>query len=133
MEIYNNVSAMNAFANGMHISAHNVANVSTDDFASVGFNYGSNAAGQVEVQVKDPVPTQSMEPNPSLPLPGQSPLQDTPPGIINNTVELSREFTQQITAQNSFEANAAVIRTYDEMQRSLYEEVKGPSLISTVV
>ncbi len=139
MDVNNNLAAMNAFAQGMQISAHNVANVSTDNYSSQAFTYGAGSASQVEVQMKNsayaqnyaaPDQVSAQMANANAPVSAQSSLQDTPPAIINNTVELSREFTQQISTQNAFEANAAVIRTQDQMMSTLNEQVNGPAIVS---
>ncbi len=127
---YDNLSAMNAFADGMAVSAHNIANISTPNYTSVQYNYGAGPANNVELQV-DPNPAQIVSPNQSAPPPiTQSPLIYETYGMANNTVDLAREFTVQIATEHAFEANAIAISTREEMEQSLYNQIYGPPLVS---
>ncbi len=128
--VYDNVSAMNAFADGMATSAHNIANISTSNFSAWDYHYGAGAAGNVVLHV-DPNPAQITTPYETPPpLATQSPLIDESQYRPYNTVDLAREFTNHIATQNAFEANAIAIRTRDDMEKNLYNQVHGPTLVS---
>ncbi len=126
--VYDNLSALNAFSNGMAVSAHNIANVSTPNFTSWEYHYGAGPGGTVQLQVN----------NSPIRLDNADALNPLPPtfnesetiGMANNTVDLATEFTHQISTQNAFEANAIAIRSRDEMYDSLYHQTYGPGLIS---
>ncbi len=128
--MYDNLSAMNAFAGGMATSAHNIANISTSNFNAWDYHYGAGAASNVQLQV-DPTPTQIANPNHVPPPPPmQNPVVDEAQGLTTNTVDLAREFTNQIYAERAFETNAIAITTRSEMEQTLYNQVHGPSMIS---
>ncbi len=124
--VYDNLSALNAFSNGMAVSAHNIANLSTANFTSWDYHYSEGPVGNVELQVNYPL-EQTDNADALNPLP---PTFDDYTGLAYNNVDLAREFTGQIATEHAFAANAVVIRTRDEMAESLYNQVHGPGLVS---
>ena len=87
-----NATAMTAMSNWMNNSAHNVANVNTDNY---------KATQTTITNQNDAVVEQSSQ--------------------TNNSTELATEFTDQITIDKSFKANADVIKTQNEMLGSLLD------------
>lgn len=87
-----NATAMTAMSNWMNNSAHNVANVNTDNY---------KATQTTITNQNDAVVAQSSQ--------------------TNNSTELATEFTDQITIDKSFKANADVIKTQNEMLGSLLD------------
>ncbi len=126
--VYDNLSALNAFSNGMAVSAHNIANVNTPNFTGWEYHYGAGPGGTVQLQV-DNNPIRLDNADALNPLPPTFYENETI-GMANNTVDLATEFTKQISTQNAFEANAVAIRTRDEMDDSLYNQVYGPGIVS---
>lgn len=87
-----NATAMTAMSNWMNNSAHNVANVNTDNY---------KATQTTITNQNDAVVAQSSQ--------------------TNNSTDLSTEFTDQIAIDKSFKANADVIKTQNEMLGSLLD------------
>ena len=87
-----NATAMTAMSNWMNNSAHNVANVNTDNY---------KATQTTITNQNDAVVEQSSQ--------------------TNNSTELATELTDQITIDKSFKANADVIKTQNEMLGSLLD------------
>ncbi len=128
--MHDNLSAMNAFAGGIATSAHNLANISTNNFNAWEYHYGAGSANTVELQVNH-TPFESAHAYNVAPPPAvQNPLMDEGQGFVTNTVDIAREFSNQIFAQRAFETNAIAITTRAEMEQTLYDQVHGPSMIS---
>lgn len=87
-----NATAMTAMSNWMNNSAHNVANVNTDNY---------NATQTTITNQNDAVVAQSSQ--------------------TNKSTELATELTDQIAIDKSFKANADVIKTQNEMLGSLLD------------
>ncbi len=86
------LSGLNAFRTKLQTTAHNIANMATEDYKPLeaGINQGEN--GQVEVKV-----TQSEE---------------------ASYVDISKEAVDMMQAKHGFKANLAVIKAADEMDES---------------
>lgn len=121
-----NLSALTAYGQGVNITAHNIANMSTQGFDAWSFSYGAGPTGTpqgtVEVQV---TPAHSGLPEGF----GQDrvTLVGTPAGAefvpqseasfvapFSNTVDVGREMVNLMVAQRGFEANVATIATRAE-------------------
>lgn len=87
-----NATAMTAMSNWMNNSAQNVANVNTEKY---------NATQTTITNQDNAVVAQSSK--------------------STNGTDLATEFTDQITLDKSFEANADTIKTQDEMLGSLLD------------
>lgn len=110
INLYPNVSALNAFSVGMHGTAYNIANVNTDKFQPVAVHYQSGKPADLGVQpVVTRPPSESAAPAPC------NELEASWAKVPQSNVELSREFTNMIINQRGFEANAVTIRTGDEI------------------
>lgn len=117
-----NVSALNAFSNGVAYTAHNVANVNTDTYQSRNFAYGAGPAGTVELQETPSSvrPKEMSGAGESLAQPPSAPVVEANrdsisgydawnTGPIYNNVSIERQMVNLIAAQNGFEANAVTI------------------------
>ena len=118
-------SALNAFSWGTAVTAHNVANVSTAGFEPRRAVYSSNANNQgvsFEAALKDAGSAISQNPdwtaaNAVYDVTSGLPLEASSP----SGTDLSREFTQMITTQHAYEANAQVVRASDVMLGTLLD------------
>ena len=118
-------SALNAFSWGTAVTAHNVANVSTAGFEPRRAVYSSNANDQgvsFEAVLKDAGSSigQSSDwtaANAVYDVTSGLPLEASSP----SGTDLSREFTQMITTQHAYEANAQVVRASDVMLGTLLD------------
>ncbi len=123
--MYDNISAMQAFADGTAITAHNIANISTDAYTSIQYTYASAPTNTVAVQVTstDLFPVQSTVP-----------VQEDTVSLSflhTNNVEIASEFTQQISTQYAFAANAVTIVAHDELLRDTVQMGEyGGTLVS---
>lgn len=87
-----NANAMMSLGNWMNTSAHNVANVNTENY-NASQTTMTNDNGSVVAQTRQ----------------------------TQNRTDLAKEFTDQITVEKSFEANAVSIKANDEMIGSLLD------------
>lgn len=87
-----NANAMMSLGNWMNTSAHNVANVNTENY-NASQTTMTNDNGSVVAQTRQ----------------------------MQNRTDLAKEFTDQITVEKSFEANAVSIKANDEMIGSLLD------------
>ncbi len=126
--VYDNLSALNAFSNGMAVSAHNIANINTSNFTSWEYHYGAGPGSTVQLQI-NPSSIRTDNADALNPLPPTF-TESQNLGLVNNNVDLAREFTGQITTEHAFAANAVAIRTQEEMSDSLYNQVYGPGIVS---
>ena len=106
------VSALQAYGTRMGVSAHNVANVNTDEFKKSRALLTEGDNGGVKVSISR-VNTRN------------SPVGGSRDGGMvmkepSNT-DLAEEFTQQIITQRGFEANTKTIKTQDEMLGSVID------------
>lgn len=117
--MYDNLSALNAYGDGLNIIAHNIANMNTAGYEARTFAYGAGPADTVEVQVSPPnsgLPegvgqdrvTLSMELGPEARDMGVAPP-------FTNTVDLARETVNMMVAGRGFEANVAAITARAEL------------------
>ena len=89
MDMFNtSSSAVRAYTRGLMVSAHNVANVATDDFQPQRANYSSSPEGGVVVDVET--------------------LRDT------EGTDLVEESVNMISSERAIEANLAVMRNSDK-------------------
>jgi len=90
-------------------SAHNVANLSTDGFSKQNTSHKAQQAGGVSTQV-DTVALSDQGKELSAQVDGPQ-----------NNVELAEEMVTQIESRENFKSNTRVIRTQDEMQKTLLD------------
>ena len=118
--MYDNLSALNAYGNGLNVVAHNLANMNTAGYEARSFAYGAGPAGTVEVQVAPPnagLPEgfgqDRVTLSGGLEASGQAGGRLTLP--YTNTVDVSREMVNMIVAQRGFEANTVAIAARADM------------------
>jgi flagellar basal-body rod protein FlgC len=96
-------SALRAYAVTMNVSAHNVANINTEGYSSQRASLSEARGGGVKVDsVHNPA----------------EPRQDAYVSGINN-VHYAKEAVEQIVSLRAFQANAASVRSADEMLGTL--------------
>jgi flagellar basal-body rod protein FlgC len=120
-----NVSAMRAFSIAQQVTAHNVANVNTEEFRAsrTTLEEVPNRGG---ARVQD-----IMETSGSAGLvPVDKPVANEAGELVQSRLmvqasntELAREMTNLMSNENAFAANAAVIRTRDDMIGGLINEL----------
>lgn len=100
---------------GMQVTAHNVANVSTDSFSPQRAVYATGAGGNgVVLDTVYSVDAAAIQGLPRDVSVAAYPFSGT---------ELSREMPQMIMTQRGFQANAATVRTADEMLGTIVDMV----------
>jgi flagellar hook protein FlgE len=102
-------SGLNANSVRQTVSAHNVANTNTDTFAKQNTSQQALASGGTSTRV-DTV-TLSTE---------AKAIAREINGAQNN-VDVAEETVSQIQSRENFKQNAAVVRTQDEMQKTLLD------------
>jgi flagellar hook protein FlgE len=99
MTLTNNVSSILAQQTLMDNSANNVANVNTDRFVPDSGVAQGGAGGSVEANLRS----------------------GTDSGSTTSQTDLSKEMTDQMAVEKTVDANAAAIRTQDQMYGSLLD------------
>lgn len=84
-------NALQAFGTSQQVTAHNVANLNTDEFEASRVMFQENANGGVTAAVAN----------------------------TKDTVDISREATNMLSNTQGFKANLAVLKTADEMTKQL--------------
>ncbi len=104
------LSALGAFGKKMDVSANNVANVDTEGFKKTQALLEDGDAGVVV--------TLSRVNTPGGPLPSQDGAGNT---RQSSNVDLAEEIVDQHISKSAYQANAATIKTEDEMLGSLFD------------
>jgi flagellar hook protein FlgE len=110
--INSNISALQAFSKQMSVSANNVANALSDDFKK---SRAINTEGENN-QVKTTI-TKIDTPGPLV----EDPTSETGELKELSNTDIATELVNQISIQHGFEANAKVIKSYDETMGSLID------------
>lgn len=113
--IQNNISALQAFAKKMQVSADNVANVYSDDFKKSRAVLSQGQNNQVTVEI-----TKVDTPGPLV----EDPQSTTGELKELSNTDLAEEFVQQIITEKGFSANAKTIKTYDEMLGTIVDIIE---------
>ncbi len=108
-----NISALNAFSRQIHTTANNIANVFSDEYKARR-TYNTQAPGQQTVT------THTTIDNSEGPLIDDPVKNDGSLKELSNT-DLAQEFTNQITAQHGFDANAKIIESKDDTLGTLID------------
>jgi len=116
--LYPPLTAFAAYGAGMGSTAHNLANVLTNNFKAGRMTYGelSNRSG---VRAEGPQPMGAS--GPLVPYgPGLPPLQNANPAVPEGFVEgsntdVATEMVNLIVNSRTYQANAQTVRTADEM------------------
>ena len=115
-------SAMNAFGVEMLVQANNIANINTPEFQAQTATLMSGPwdRGVLVGSIYNDV-------TPGPPMPGLVSISEngrevTGPGYIEGSnTDIGREFVHMIAAQRGYEANAAMIRTQDDVTGMLLD------------
>lgn len=110
--ISNNVSALQAFSKQIGVSANNVANALTDDFKKSRAINSEGDNGQVESVI-----TKIDTPGPLV----DDPLSETGELKELSNTDIAEELTNQIIAEQGFNANAKMIKAYEETVGTLVD------------
>lgn len=116
--LYPPLTAFAAYSAGLGSTAHNLANVLTNNFKAgrVGYSELSNQSG---VRAEGPQPMGNS--GPLVPYgPGLPPLENGNPTVPEGFVEgsntdVAREMVNLIVTSRTYQANAQTVRTVDEM------------------
>ncbi len=113
-------SALNALGVDMLVRANNIANVNTPGFQAQNLSLMTGVDGQGVM-----VGLISTDKTPGPPVPGLVAITDngqiTPGYIEGSNTDLTREFVHMISDQIAYGANAATIRTVDDMTGMLLD------------
>ncbi len=109
--VQSSLSALKAFGKKTNVSAHNIANVNTDNFKSSRATLVEDKQGGVKVQIsraasekeQDEIQTEEKQPS------------DT---------DLAREFSQTTISQRAYEANLKTVSTHDEMLGTVIDMIE---------
>lgn len=116
--LYPPATALSAFGTGVNSTAHNLANVLTDNFKAGRVTYseltnqaGTQAEGPTELNARGPlVPS-----GPGRPAAGKADPA-MPAGFVEGSnTDVAMEMVNLIVTSRSYQANAKTIRTADEM------------------
>jgi flagellar basal-body rod protein FlgC len=103
------ISGMNAAFKMMDVSAHNTANVNTDEFKAQRVTFSENKSGGVSTNVDTDDST------------GAYYLAENGTIAESSNVNIAEEILNQIIARNTMDANVAAFKTADEMAQSLLD------------
>ena len=109
------LSALGAFGVGMQVTADNIANVNTPYFKSGRAYYETGPQGygtRVGELSRD------ISPGPAIPALPPDTIDMSPAAAAlreGSNVSLEREFTQMISLEHAYSANAMVVRTVDDI------------------
>lgn len=116
------LSALNAFGTSMAVTAHNVANMSTDEFrasdvrlqtAAVSRNGREQGVEVAEIRQTTTEGPVRMDLRRILHKDGSVTVETG--AIRGSNTDVANEMVNMLTDQRAFEANAAVVRTRDDM------------------
>lgn len=103
--IQNSTSALQAFSKQIEVSADNIANALSDDFKKSRAINTEGKNGQVKTVIR-----KVNTPGPLV----TDPLSQTGKLKELSNTDMAEEFTNQITAEHGFSANAKVVETNEE-------------------
>ena len=109
-------TALNVFGLSQDVTANNLANINTDEFKSKRLDLQTmpdNSGVQVEdvVTINTPGPLK----NKMQLVENNGKIEQQNALVEGSNTEPAREITQMIENERSFEANAQVVKTYDQM------------------
>ena len=116
-------SALSAMATSMAVTANNVANVNTDGYKSKDVRLATGPGGQ-GVRVGDVVEDDAAGGYRPAAVSAQNEAgvyEPTAEMVETSNVDLARQAVDMVETARTFEANAAVIRTQDDMLGALLD------------
>lgn len=126
MDFNTPISALNAFSVGMQVTANNIANISTDEFHSsrATFAEAEGSSGVRVASIQEHTQpggfTQRLHP---MENPETGNMESAYNTVEGSNTDLIRESVSMLTYQRGFEANAAVVRSQDQMTGTLLNMV----------
>ncbi|MFP4083552.1 MAG: flagellar basal body rod C-terminal domain-containing protein [Desulfonatronovibrio sp.] len=117
------VNALQSFARSQDLTAHNVANINTDEYKSkrLDLETGPEGRGVRPAQVvEDPTPgpvVQTQQPVENE----EGRVEQKEVRVEGSNTDLAREITQMIADERAMEANAQVVRTHDHMAGTIID------------
>ena len=122
--LFMGAGAMQAHSWGMAVTAHNVANVSTDGFTPQRALFATGPGGRgvtLDTVIREPgLGGLAGGAGPDGVTAGAQNVSGLPPEVLRPSgTELAREMPHMIVTQRTYEANAATVRTADEMLGTL--------------
>lgn len=123
--LYLGAGAMQAHSWGMAVSAHNVANVSTDGFTPQRALFATGPGGRgvtLDTVLREPPlgGAVSAQDRPGAASGADADMAGLPPEAMRPSgTELAKEMPRMIVTQRTYEANAQTVRTADDMLGTL--------------
>ncbi|OPY88618.1 MAG: flagellar hook protein FlgE [Smithella sp. PtaU1.Bin162] len=105
------LTALKAFTGKLDVNANNIANINTNDFKKSRVELQEDYSGGVEVTISK-IETPGMEFDPD---------ENTGAAQQSSNVNMEEEIADQMVAQYSYEANALIIKTAREIQKTLLD------------
>ena len=109
--LQSSLSAIKAFGEKTNVSAHNIANMNTDNFQSSRSTVVEDKQGGVKLQISK----EAFEKD----LAGKKSLENQP-----SDTDLASELTQTILSQHGYEANLKTVATHDKMLGTVIDMIK---------
>lgn len=126
IEFNSGVTALRAFSLAQNVTAHNVANVNTEEFKASRTTM-EELPERSGVQVQEIRKTTAHGPLVPVIRPeldeSSGRMVQTEPLVEGSNTDLAREMVNMTVNERSFQANAAVIRTRDDMIGGLMDEI----------
>jgi len=109
--------AANNISNGLTVGKPNSTDPSEQAYKAQEVQQSTGEFGGVQTRVIERDPATQTAYNPNSPLADSSGLVETP------NVDLGEEMVNMITAESSYKANAAVLRTNEDLEREVLDIV----------
>ena len=109
--------ALQAHSTAQAVAAHNVANLNTNEFKARRTTLETGPQGQgVQVQeIRASSTPGALAPSFTVEEGASGRMEQTPSLVETSNTDVPREMVNMISNTNAYEANAAVVRTQDEM------------------
>ena len=109
--------ALQAFSTAQAVTAHNVANVNTNEFKArrTTFETGPKDQGVRVQDIRAGSAPGGAAPSFTVEEGASGRMEQTPSLVETSNTDVPREMVNMISNSNAYEANAAVVRTQDEM------------------
>ncbi|MFO7728712.1 MAG: flagellar basal body rod C-terminal domain-containing protein [Desulfonatronovibrio sp.] len=118
-----NVNALKSFAGSQDLTAHNVANINTDEYRSKRLDLETGPEGRgvrparvVEDSTPGPL-VQTWRPVENE----EGKIEQKEVEVEGSNTDLAREITRMIADERAMEANAQAVRTYDHMAGTIID------------
>ncbi len=117
------VDAFKAFSAAHDATAHNLANINTDEFRSMRLDLETGPEGK---GVKPSLVTEDRNPGPvvhrqELVEDEQKVVRQREVAVHASNTDVAREIAQMIRHERAFEASARVVRTYDHLAGNIID------------